>query len=207
MARRAAGRVPRAPDLAERGTRRSPGSPRLHLVLALAGLALAGCSGGAEEAGPAPPLGTEVGQRAPALEGTTAAGEPFSLEDAGGSPAVLVFYQGAYCGLCRERLVRLQEHLPAYRTLGARVVALTPDPPAASAELARGLGLEFPVVSVESATLDRWGVSEPGRPGSRPGTFLLDARGEVLFRHLGRNAGDRAPDAGLITILERQGRE
>ncbi len=169
-------------------------------------LAVAACSRGEAEAGAALPVGTEEGQRAPPLRGTTAAGELYHLDEES-SAVVLVFYQGAYCGLCRERLQRLQEHLAAYGELGARVVAVTPDPPEQGAELARRLSLGFPIVSVDSATLVQWGVTERTRSGARPAAYLLAEGGEVLFRHVGRNAGDRVADAGLLTLLERRKRE
>ena len=91
---------------------------RLLPLLGLVALLAAGCSGGEEAAEVAPPVGTEEGQRAPELRGTTSAGEPFSLDGAG-TPVVVVFYPGAYCGLCRDRLRRLQDHLAAYGALGA----------------------------------------------------------------------------------------
>lgn len=173
-----------------------------HLA-ALCLVVAAGCSPGGGT--PADlPVGTEAGQAAPPLEGRLASGEPFSLAAERGAPVVLVFYRGAYCGLCRERLTRLQAHLAAYRSLGARVVAVSPDPPASSSELAERLGLAFPLVSADSAVLARWAAGEGGDPLALATTLLIGGDGVVLFAHRGRNAGDRATDAALLTVLEQR---
>jgi peroxiredoxin len=164
-------------------------------------LVLPGC-GREEEAVPLPPVGVEEGSLAPPLEGRLAGGEPFSLAP-GEETTLLVFYRGAYCGLCRERLRRLQEHLPTYREMDTRVIAVTPDDTAEIRSTAARLGLEFPIVSVDTAVLARWNVLDPEDRSPRPVASLLDPRGVVRFRHVGRNAADWAGDVAILTVLQR----
>jgi hypothetical protein len=82
-------------------------------VLMVAGVA--GCAGAPEAAGPLPERGTETGLLAPELAGTRSGGEGYRLEPDHADATVVVFYRGAYCGLCRERLRQLEAHLPDTR--------------------------------------------------------------------------------------------
>lgn len=166
-------------------------------------LGLCGCSPGEEEVDPLPPVGVEEGLRAPPLVGRLSTGEEFRLENRATGATLLVFYRGGGCGLCRERLRGLAQHMGAYEELGARVVAVTPDPPERTAETLSALGIQLPVVSVDSATLQRWGVLDAPDQPPLPATFLLGEHGVIRFRHRGRNAGDRVGDASLLALLKQ----
>lgn len=175
-------------------------------ALALAALALlagAACREAAVPADPPLPVGTEVGERAPPLSGTTAGGGPYTLAAAGATGTVVVFYRSYHCGLCRERLRELQAHLPQYEAVGARVVAVTADPPAEVQRAVEELGLAYPVVGVDSATLAAWGVVDTAGSPPLPASYLVDRRGVVVFRHLGRNAADRASDIEILAALQQ----
>ena len=163
-------------------------------------LALSGCGGGGSSAADSVPEGTGVGQRAPALAGRDSSGAEVRL-DGRQERAVVVFFQGAECGLCREQLSALQSHLPAYRHLGAHVMAATPADAAELGGLVQLLRLEYAVVSVDSATVARWELAGQGAGPVRPATFVL-RDGRVVFRHVGSNGSDRATDAALLTVLE-----
>jgi peroxiredoxin len=85
--------------------------------------------------------------------------EPFALEDATGTPvsldqivetgpAVFVFYRGGWCPYCNLALRTYQrELLPQLGTFGARLVAISPQPPDQSLSTAEKAGLEFTVLS------------------------------------------------------------
>jgi peroxiredoxin len=154
---------------------------------------------------PALPVGTGVGEIAPALTGTAADGRRFDLQPDGRTATVLVFYRGYHCGLCRERLRELQRHLPQYRSEGANVVALSADSVANVRLAVEELGLTFPVVAVDSAALSEWEVFSGGDL-PLPASYLLDSRGTVAFRHVGRNAADRTNDLELLAALQDERR-
>lgn len=135
---------------------------------------------------------------APALTGTVAGGGDFSLEELRGSPVVLVFYRGAYCGLCLRRLQALEEHKDAYDELDAKIVAATPDSPETAERTADELDLDFPIVSVTREVAERWGVWPAGENVPRPATFVLDQHGRIRFRHIGQTAADRVSDIELL---------
>jgi peroxiredoxin len=165
-------------------------------------LLLAGCPGERQPADPDRPVGTEIGNQAPPITGTRNGTEEFRLATRGTGTAV-VFFRAYGCGLCRERLRELQANSDAYRQVGAEVVAVTADHPDESARAARELELGFPVVSVDSATLAQWGVVQDNRMLPLPASYLLDGRGVVVFRHIGRNAADRAHDLEMLAVLRQ----
>jgi peroxiredoxin len=147
------------------------------------------------------PEGTGVGERAPALVGVAVDGGSFEYRADGRTATVVVFYRGFHCGLCRQRLSDLQAHLTEYEGARARVVAVSPDSAALVRRAAEELGLTFTLVAVDSAALRQWNVLADGHLLPLPASYLLDARGRVLFRHVGTNAADRASDLEMLAAL------
>ena len=63
-------------------------------------------------------------------------------------PTVVVFYRGAWCPFCNVALGAYQrELLPELEELGVRFVALSPQGPSGSAEIAQSNDLTFPVLT------------------------------------------------------------
>jgi peroxiredoxin len=185
---------PRALDFIRNGSRAGL------LPLCLLAVLTAGCAP-ASEAPPERPAGIQVGNRAPELSGTLANGDSFRLADEAGGRHVLVFYRGLHCGLCRVRLEQLGTNLSGYERQGARVVAVTLDSPESSRALAEQLDLRFSILSTDSLAFETWGILHPETGLPMPAAYVVDTDGVVRFRHVGRNAGDRVTDAGLITLL------
>ena len=164
-------------------------------------LLLAACGGG-EEVGPPPAVGTEPGQRAPELDGIVGDGSDFTLPERPDRPTVLVFFRSTSCGLCRLQLQRMEMNLPAYERGGSRVVAVTLDAPERAVANLEGAALGYPVVSVDSAAFERWGTFAGDGAAPLPATYIVDERGIVRYRHIGRNASDRTTDAEVVAFLE-----
>ncbi|HEX9107217.1 MAG TPA: redoxin domain-containing protein, partial [Longimicrobiales bacterium] len=91
---------------------------------------------GAAQGAPAAPT-APASPAAPALAGASTRGGHFQLKDAAGSPLVVLFVRGSYCPLCVERLRALASYAGAYGDAGARVVAVTLDPPEVATATAR----------------------------------------------------------------------
>jgi peroxiredoxin len=83
---------------------------------------------------------------------------PFVLNDANGNsvpssallaqgPLIISFYRGVWCPYCNMELQALQEALPAFRALGAQLVAISPQSAVNSRKSIRTNGLEFPILS------------------------------------------------------------
>lgn len=62
-------------------------------------------------------------------------------------PVVLTFYRGGWCPYCNTQLRAYQEKLPAFRQLGAQLVAISPEVPDAGLSTTEKDGLKFQVLS------------------------------------------------------------
>lgn len=140
---------------------------------------------------------------APELRGADSDGGAFSLAALRGDAVVLIFYRSETCPLCRERLAAANAHLDAYRRAGARIIAVTTDPPEVARRTAQALGIELPIVSVDRLGLEPWGVWPAGERAPRPAAVVIDREGRIRFQHIGRTAADRAHDADLLAVLRR----
>ncbi len=188
------------------GSRIPVGGEREHLgrlvLLGLVILLASACGGPPAELPAAVPTGTDVGQRAIPLQGRLASGDGFGLPARPGRPAVIVFYRGADCGLCRVQLEQMQRNLSAYERRGVRVIAATLDAPERSRRLIEDLSLGFEVVSVDLVAFAEWGTFAAERDAVMPATYIIDSDGVVRYRHIGRNAADRTLDAEVLTVIE-----
>jgi len=164
----------------------------------------AGCDAAAPAAQPgaAGTAAAPAAPAAPALAGAGTRGGHFDLKDGAGAPLVVLFVRGSYCPLCVERLRALASYADAYGEAGARVVAVTLDPPDVAGATARALDLPVPLVSVDAATFRRWGLWPAAFPVPRPGDFVLDGAGRVRYARVGGEAADRASDVALLGILD-----
>jgi peroxiredoxin len=137
---------------------------------------------------------------APALIGERAGGGSFDLRELAGQPTVIVFYRGAHCPLCMQRLASLHERSGVYERLGARVVAVTGDGADVARNTARELDLDFPIVSVEHDVLRAWGLLDDRSTLPAPGEFVFAENGTALFAHRGGGAG-YVGDVELIGVV------
>ena len=62
-------------------------------------------------------------------------------------PLVVSFYRGVWCPYCNMELQALQEALPAFRELGANLVAISPQNAANSRKSRRANNIDFPILS------------------------------------------------------------
>ncbi len=71
-----------------------------------------------------------LGRQAPDFELADPEGKVWNLgELRDGRPVVLIFYYGYHCVACVRQLFDVNRDLPLFREVGARVVAISPDPP------------------------------------------------------------------------------
>ena len=90
----------------------------------------------------------KAGERAPAFTLNDPDGQPVSSRDLlAQGPLVVSFYRGVWCPYCNMELQALQETLPEFQTLGANLVAISPQTPVNSRKSVRQNGLGFAILS------------------------------------------------------------
>src|SRR5476651_1086376 len=114
--------------------------PEVHVVMKRATAELI-ASGLAERA-------LKVGDKAPVFTLDDPDGNPVSsAELLAKGPLVVSFYRGVWCPYCNMELQALEEALPAFRELGASLVAISPQIKANSRKSVRQNNLSFPILS------------------------------------------------------------
>ncbi|GHO51318.1 peroxiredoxin-like family protein [Ktedonospora formicarum] len=123
-------------------------------------------------------------------------------------PVVIVFYRGAWCPYCNLQLHAYQQILPHILTLGASLVAISPQMPDQSLTLmekqaltfavlsdvgnqvARQFGLVFTIDEAVRTAYQQIGANLPAYNGNTswelpmPGTFLVDQSGIVRLAYV-----------------------
>lgn len=94
--------------------------------------------------------------------------------------------------------------MEAFRSHGAELVAISVDPPATSAELAKKLGVTFPLLSDESrATIRAFGVEDVENGISWPAIFVIDKQGRIVWRSLTQTYKVRAMPGQILETLQK----
>lgn len=133
-----------------------------------------------------------VGAVAPTFVLPNATGSSVALSDMlrDNAAVVLVWYRGSWCPYCNIALRSMIEALPHLRTLGAKVVALSPETPDESLSTAEKNDLPFEVLSDDAlAVADQYGIAYdvPEDLNKVLNDFGVD------FAHINGNAGSRKP--------------
>jgi peroxiredoxin Q/BCP len=144
------------------------------------------------QAQPAPTRGAlRVGAPAPnfTLPGTDGSGRSegrgeWSLADLRGSVVVLVFYPADASPVCTAQLSAYTNDIGRFEALGARVLAISPQPVDAHERFAADNGgFAFPLLAdVDRAVGERYGVLGP-MGFYRRSVYVIDAAGFVRYAH------------------------
>jgi peroxiredoxin len=103
-------------------------------------------------------------------------------------PVVLTFYRGAWCPYCNTQLRGLQQALPEIESLGAALVAVSPQVPDGSLELIDEHELTFEVLSdAKSRIASNYGI-----------VFALAAADRELFLEVGNDLATTDDDESWV---------
>jgi len=168
----------------------------------------------------------QVGERAPRLSLPDARGELLSLEQLlEKGPVVAIFYRGGWCPYCNLELRAWQALLGELNSLGASLVAISPQTPDNSLSTAEKNALAFPVLSDSELTASHgFGIAFTlppdlvelyGRVGNNlpefngngqwvlpiPATFVIDRSGVIQYSHVEADYRERAEPADVLAMV------
>jgi peroxiredoxin len=156
----------------------------------------------------AEPRPLEAGKTAPEFALPDANGRTFTLSELrAAGPVVIVFYQGSWCGTCRDQLARFQDKQDDVTGLGARMVAISADAPDKSKRLAETLSLKFPLLSdTQLSAAGGFGVTQSVGGLSLAAVFVVDREGTVRWSQVGEQVPvDQVLDAARALQPPRDG--
>ena len=102
---------------------------------------------------------------------------------------VLIFYRGSFSRTSTNRLRALQAKYQRFLSLGAEVIAVTTESRNLALQTAVDLRLSFPVIS-SLPLAELYETYNSSTHMTSPAAFVLDKRGNVRWKHVGRGPLD-----------------
>lgn len=145
-------------------------------------------------------MALSVGTKAPDFTLPDTDRKPRSLKEFLGGKTVVVFFPGAFTGVCTKELCTFRDSLSAFNTMNARVVAISVDAPAANKGFSDVNKLGFPVLSDYTREVSKKyaGIYEnfgglQGLTAAKRSVFVLDSQGTVKYAWVTDDPGVEPP--------------
>jgi peroxiredoxin len=145
-------------------------------------------------------MALKKGDRAPAFTLYDTEKKSRSLSEFLGRTTVLVFYPGAFTGVCTKEMCTFRDSLASFESLKAQVVGISIDSPFANKAFANLNNLKFPLLSDFSREVSKsyGGLQEDfsglkSYTASKRSIFVLDSGGIVQYAWITDNPGIEPP--------------
>jgi peroxiredoxin len=126
--------------------------------------------------------------------------KPRTLGEFLGKKTVLAFYPGAFTGVCTKEFCTLRDALASLNDLGAQVVGISVDAPAANKGFGDVNHITFPLLSDYTRAVSKAyaGVYEDfgglkGYTAAKRSVFVLDPKGTVRYVWISEEPGVEPP--------------
>lgn len=146
----------------------------------------------------------EVGSKAPNVELVDTDKKAVKISDFSGKPAVILFYPGAFTGVCTKEMCSFRDSLSKYNQLGVTVVGISVDSPFSNKGFKDANSINFPLLSDYSReAVKAYGVGLEnfaglkGYTASKRAVFVLDKDHVIRFKWIGENPGIE-PDYSVV---------
>ena len=104
---------------------------------------------------------------------------------------------------CRTQLVKLAKAHDEFRRHGATLVAISVDPKEDSIDLARELGIHFPLLTDPQLDIaNAYGVVQEGRDLAVPAVFVIDSRQQIRWRAVAWHLANRPSTADITAAVD-----
>jgi peroxiredoxin len=141
-----------------------------------------------------------VGSKAPSFTLVDTERKPRSLSEFLGKKTVLVFYPGAFTGVCTKEVCALRDAMSNFNLVNGQIVGISVDSPFANKAFAEANRLTFPLLSDfnREVTKQYAGIYEgfagvPGYTAAKRSVFVLDSAGTVKYVWVTENPGVEPP--------------
>lgn len=141
-----------------------------------------------------------VGQKAPNFTLPDITKKMVSLSDFSGKKVVLLFYPGAFTGVCEKEMCTFRDSLTEFNSFNAQVIGISVDSPFANKGFAEKNGITFPLLSdyTKSVAEQYCGLFQnfaglAGLTVSNRAVFVINEQGTVTYRWIGESPGLEPP--------------
>ena len=137
-----------------------------------------------------------IGDAAPSFTLKNTAKEDVNLADYAGKTVILVFYPGAFTGVCDKEMCAFQDNMAKLNEANTAVLGISVDSPWANAEFARKYNLEFDLLSdLDREVVNSYDAAFVGLGGiegyvcANRVVIVIDKNGVVRHRWVAENPG------------------
>jgi peroxiredoxin len=141
-------------------------------------------------------MAIQVGSKAPHFTLHDTDKQQRSLQEFLGKNLVLVFFPGAFTGVCTKEMCAFRDSMSRLNELNAQVVGISVDSPFANKGFAEKNQLQFPLLSdYARTTIKAYGIELPNFAGlegytvAKRSVFILDQDGVVRYAWVSDNPG------------------
>jgi peroxiredoxin len=141
-------------------------------------------------------MAINVGSKAPEFTLFDTEKKSRSLSEFRGKKVVLVFYPGAFTGVCTKEMCAFRDTMAKFSEINAQVIGISVDASFATKAFATQNNLQFPLLSDYSREVIRQycGVYEDfaglkGYTASKRSVFIVDGNGIVKYAWISENPG------------------
>ena len=152
----------------------------------------------------------QVGQRVPDVPLVSLERKRVTLAELLGKPTVLVFFPGAFTGVCTKEACTFRDSMVEFNDVQAQVVGISVDSPFAQKAFVEANGLNFPMYSDFSRHAVRaFDIEDPNFAGgllpgvAKRSVFVLDSDGVVRWRWIADSPAVE-PDYGAVAEAVKQ---
>lgn len=155
----------------------------------------------------------EVGHTAPDFIAEDVNGDLVNLKSLiGDEKIVLLFYRGGWCPMCKKQLASLSKDYSLFKNINTRIVVVSSERIENGRKLVKKIGLPFVLLSdPDFEVIERYGVKTEKRDllakmkrvqsYATPSVFIIDEKGIIRYKYVGRDAGDRPKNDELLEKL------
>ena len=154
-------------------------------------------------------MSVNVGEKAPEFTLIDTEKKDRSLKEFIGKKTVLVFYPGAFTGVCTKEMCTFRDSMANLNTMNGQVVGISHDSPFANKAFAAANNIAYPLlsdlshaVSKQYAGLYDSFAGVPGFKAPKRSVFVLDAAGTVRYAWVTENPGVEPPYEEITAALK-----
>ncbi|HAV23464.1 MAG: alkyl hydroperoxide reductase [Ignavibacteria bacterium GWA2_55_11] len=141
-------------------------------------------------------MSVQVGHHAPDFSLVDTDKKPRTLKEFLGLKTVLVFFPGAFTGVCTKEMCAIRDSMTRLNELNAHVIGISVDSPFANKAFAAQNNLQFPILSdLHREVITKYGIIQENFAGlagyrtAKRSVFVLDMNGVVQYAWITDNPG------------------
>ena len=141
-------------------------------------------------------MAVQVGDKAPEFTLVDTDKKPRSLSEFLGKKTVLVFFPGAFTGVCTKEMCTFRDSMSRFNEVDAQIVGICVDAPFSNKAFATQNNLQFPILSdYGRSTVKAYGIvlddfaGLKGYAAAKRSVFILDKGGVIRYAWISDNPG------------------